>query len=131
MPLTTAQSGMARFINRTVNREITYSTPNPWERIQAGENALGDCKAYSTTKYDRLIDYGISKDDLYLCEVAVNSSIRNHAVVMVLEQEGPFILTNGIDAVLPISSAEFAGWTQWARFMHNTGVLEEFEVEKS
>ena len=96
-------------VNRWVNREIAFASDRDvwassdyWasadQTLAAGR---GDCEDVAILKYQMLLSLGVDAKDMYL--TLARDLVRNadHAVLVVKQNDGYFLLDNATDAVLP------------------------------
>ncbi len=98
-----------QFVNRWVNRSITYGEDRAiWGRRDYWATAdqtlarrRGDCEDLAILKYHMLSALGVDPQDMYLTLARDLARNADHAVLIVRQGNHFFLLDNSTDAILP------------------------------
>lgn len=96
------------FINKILPKDdkISSSTDDYWATPKEFLiNGYGDCEDYAISKYFSLISLGVSKNNLYLSIVKIQTSKTLHMVLMYIENKTkiPLVLDNLSSKILPLN----------------------------
>jgi predicted transglutaminase-like cysteine proteinase len=107
--LTRTETGLLREVNRAVNRAIRVTAAPPGLDAWRVAPAEGDCVDFALTKKHVLLARGWSPQHLRFASVLTETG-EPHAVLLVDTAEGPLVLDNRRDRVLPWAQVSARGY---------------------
>jgi predicted transglutaminase-like cysteine proteinase len=114
-------------VNYDDNHKLEYAPGTaPWTIV----DGKAVCTGYALYKYNHLIALGWPAGALHIAEAGISGSGSiNHAVLMVDGVKdgvrGMYVMSNGIDAVMPIATLH---WASWAIFNSKTFQLDLMKI---